>query len=130
MEVYTDKKKKVIVIVDYAHNKLSFEKLYESTQKEYPEREIVTVFGCPGGHAINRRKDLGELSGKYSKMNYLTTEDPREEDPEKICKEISTYIKKENGKYKIIIDRGEAIKEAIYEAKPNCEKNSNKNTKI
>ena len=119
MEVYSDKKQEVVVIVDYAHNKLSFEKLYESTIKEYPKREIITVFGCPGNHAQNRRKDLGELSGKYSNMNYLTMEDPRNEDPEEICKEISTYIEKENGKYKIITDRGEAIKEAIFEAKPN-----------
>ena len=119
MEVYSDKKQEVVVIVDYAHNKLSFEKLYESTIKEYPQREIITVFGCPGNHAQNRRKDLGELSGKYSNMNYLTMEDPRNEDPEEICKEISTYIEKENGKYKIITDRGEAIKEAIFEAKPN-----------
>ena len=119
MEVYSDKSQEVVVIVDYAHNKLSFEKLYESTIKEYPKREIITVFGCPGNHAQNRRKDLGELSGKYSNMNYLTMEDPRNEDPEEICKEISVYIEKENGKYKIITDRGEAIKEAIFEAKPN-----------
>ena len=38
---------------------------------------------------------------------------------QEICKEISTYIKKENGKYKIVLDREEAIKEAILEAKPN-----------
>ena len=119
MEVYSDKNKKVIVIVDYAHNKLSFQKLYESTIKEYPKRNIITVFGCPGNHAQNRRKDLGELSGKYSNMNYLTMEDPRNEDPEKICEEISEYIKKENGNFKIIVDRGQAIKQAILEAKPN-----------
>lgn len=119
MEVYSNKNQDVVVIVDYAHNKLSFEKLYESTIKEYPKREIITVFGCPGNHAQNRRKDLGELSGKYSKMNYLTMEDPRNEDPEEICKEISTYIEKEKGKYKIITDRGEAIKKAILEANPN-----------
>ena len=59
MEVYSDKEEKVIVIVDYAHNKLSFEKLYQSTIKEYPNHEIITVFGCPGNHAQNRRKDLG-----------------------------------------------------------------------
>lgn len=119
MEVYSDKKQEVVVIVDYAHNKLSFQKLYESTIKEYPKREIVTVFGCPGNHAQNRRKDLGELSGKYSNMNYLTMEDPRNEDVEDICKEISVYIEKENGKYKIVPDRGQAIKQAIMEAKPN-----------
>ena len=37
----------------------------------------------------------------------------------KICKEISVYVEKENGKYKIVLDREEAIKQAIFEAKPN-----------
>jgi len=119
MEIYSNKNQDIVVIVDYAHNKLSFQKLYESTMKEYPKREIITVFGCPGNKAQNRRKDLGELSGKYSDMNYLTTDDPKYEDPKEICKEISTYIEKENGKYKIVIDREQAIKEAIFEAKPN-----------
>ena len=119
MEIYTNKKRDVVVIVDYAHNKLSFQKLYESTIKEYPKREIITVFGCPGNHAQNRRRDLGKLSGKYSNMNYLTMEDPRNEKVEDICKEISIYVEKENGKYKIVPDRGQAIKEAIFEAKPN-----------
>lgn len=86
MELYTNKDKKIIAIVDYAHNKLSFEKLYESTIKEYPDRKIVTVFGCPGGHAIIRRRDLGVLSGLNSDITYLTAEDPGMEKTEDIAK--------------------------------------------
>lgn len=113
MELYTNKDKKIIAIVDYAHNKLSFEKLYESTIKEYPDRKIVTVFGCPGGHAMIRRRDLGVLSGLNSDMTYLTAEDPGIEKAIDICEEIAGYIEKVGGKYKIIEDRGEAIKTAI-----------------
>ena len=94
MELYTNKDKKIIAIVDYAHNKLSFEKLYESTIKEYPDRKIVTVFGCPGGHAIIRRRDLGVLSGLNSDITYLTAEDPGMEKTEDICEEIAGYVKK------------------------------------
>lgn len=115
MEGHSTKDGKIIAIVDYAHNDLSFKKLYESVLKEYPGRKIVTVFGCPGGHAENRRKDLGLLSGKYSDITYLTSEDPGYEDPYKICEEIAYYVKKENGKYKIITDRETAIKDAIKE---------------
>lgn len=115
MEVYSSKDNDVVVVVDYAHNKLSFEELYKSTIKEYPNRKIITVFGCPGNHAINRRKDLGLLAGKYSEMNYLTMEDPRYEEVYDICMDIAQYIKEENGKYDIVVDRGEAIKKAIFE---------------
>lgn len=115
MESHISKDGNIIVIVDYAHNKLSFQKLYESTKQEYPNKNIITVFGCPGGKAQLRRRDLGTLSGINSSVTYLTAEDPGPEETIDICKEIAVYVKKENGKYKIIEDRGEAIKKAILE---------------
>ena len=115
MEAHSSKDGNIIVIVDYAHNKLSFEKLYESTKQEYPDKKIVTVFGCPGGKAQLRRRDLGLLSGKNSHMTYLTAEDPGPEPAGEISKEIAKYVAQENGDYKIIDDRGEAIKAAIAE---------------
>lgn len=65
MEVYANADNKVVVIVDYAHNKMSFENLFESVRKEFPGRKIYIVFGCPGNKAQNRRKDLGEIAGRY-----------------------------------------------------------------
>lgn len=115
MESHMNKDGSIIVIVDYAHNKLSFEKLYESTKQEYPDKKIITVFGCPGGKAFLRRKDLGRLSGKNSAITYLTAEDPGPEEACEISKEIATYVTEEHGEYKIIDDRGEAIKQAILE---------------
>ncbi|CDE97403.1 uDP-N-acetylmuramoyl-L-alanyl-D-glutamate--2 6-diaminopimelate ligase [Clostridium sp. CAG:567] len=115
MEAHVSKDGNIIVIVDYAHNKLSFQKLYESTKQEYPDKNIITVFGCPGGKAQLRRRDLGTLSGIHSKVSYLTAEDPGPEETVDICKEIAEYVAKEHGNYKIIEDRGEAIKEAILD---------------
>ena len=46
----------VTVLVDYAHNYLSFQKLYESLKLDYPGRRIVVVVGCPGGKAYLRRR--------------------------------------------------------------------------
>ena len=115
MESHVSKDGSIIVIVDYAHNKLSFEKLYESTKQEYPDKKIVTVFGCPGGKAQLRRRDLGRLAGIHSAISYLTAEDPGPEETVDICNEIASFVKEEHGNYKIIEDRGEAIKEAILE---------------
>ena len=67
------------------------------------------------GKAQLRRKDLGLLSGKNSAITYLTAEDPGPEDTIDICKEIANYVEQEHGSYKIIADRGEAIKEAILQ---------------
>ena len=103
----------MIAIVDYAHNRMSFETLFSSVQAEYPGRRIVTVFGCPGKKAYDRRRDLGEVSGKYSDLVMLTEEDSGEEDTVTICKEIAEYVATQGCKYQIEPNRGEAIRQAV-----------------
>ena len=122
MEIFNTKDQRIISIVDYAHNKLSFEKLYESTKDEYPDRKIITVFGCPGNKAYIRRRDLGIEAGKNSDKIYLTADDPGYESVLNICKEISKYIDEYNIPYEIIEDRSIAIKEAINFADKNFDK--------
>ncbi|HYE69836.1 MAG TPA: UDP-N-acetylmuramoyl-L-alanyl-D-glutamate--2,6-diaminopimelate ligase [Anaerovoracaceae bacterium] len=116
MEVYTSKSSKVQVIVDYAHNKMSFETLFQSTLKEYPNKKITIVFGCPGKKAQRRRQELGEIAGKYSDQVYITEEDAGEEPVLKICEEIAQHVEKQDCSYAIIPDREEAIREAITNA--------------
>ncbi|MGI6029881.1 MAG: acetylglutamate kinase [Eubacteriales bacterium] len=113
MEVYRNADERVTVIVDYAHNRLSFEKLFQSVAEEYPGRDIVTVFGCPGYKALDRRRDLGEISGQYSTKVIITEEDPGEEPVLDICREIAGYVKAQGCDYSIEPDRGEAIEAAI-----------------
>lgn len=115
MESYSNSDGSVVAIVDYAHNKMSFENLFDSVMKEFPDRKIYTVFGCPGNKAQNRRKDLGEIAGKFSEKVFLTEEDAGEEPVEKICGEIAEYVVQAGGKYEIETDRGEAIRKAICE---------------
>ncbi len=113
MELYTSQDKEKIAVVDYAHNKLSFEKLFESVSKEYPDYNVVAIFGCPGGKAINRREDLGTIAGKCASMVYITAEDPASESFMDISNEIAKFVEDQNCPYKIIEDRGEAIKYAL-----------------
>ncbi len=113
MELYTSQDNKVIAVVDYAHNKLSFEKLFSSTKEEYPNYDIISIFGCPGKKAFIRRRDLGTIAGKYAKKVYLAAEDPGYEPVEEISRDIAQYVEKEGCPYEMIEDRGEAIKKAI-----------------
>ena len=113
MEIYTNANNRVIAIVDYAHNRLSFEKLFQSVREEYPGRRIVTVFGCPGKKAFDRRRDLGEISGRFSDLVILTEEDSGEEPTEDICREIAVHVAEQGCDYSIQPDRGEAIRSAV-----------------
>ena len=113
MEIYTNADERVTAIVDYAHNRLSFQKLYESVAEEYPGRRIVTVFGCPGKKALDRRKDLGEISGAHSDLVIVTEEDPGEEDVLDICREVADHVESTGCEYSIQPHRGEAIRSAV-----------------
>jgi UDP-N-acetylmuramoyl-L-alanyl-D-glutamate--2,6-diaminopimelate ligase len=116
MEIFKSKETGVSVIVDYAHNQMSFEALFQSTLTQFPGKEITIIFGCPGKKALGRRKELGDIAGKYSKKVYITEEDAGEEPVMQICEEIAVHVAEQGCDYEIIIDRGEAIKKAIDEA--------------
>ena len=119
MEIFTSKETGAKVIVDYAHNQMSFEALFQSTLKQFPGKDITIIFGCPGKKAQGRRKELGDIAGKYSKKVYITEEDAGEEPVIEICEEIAVHVKEQGCDYEIIVDRGEAIKKAIDEADKN-----------
>lgn len=115
MELYHSKDHKVVAIVDYAHNKLSFDKLFSSTMEEYKGHRIVTIFGCPGKKAFIRRRDLGTIAGKFSDKVYLVAEDPGYEPVEQISRDIAQYVEAQGCPYEMIEDRGEAIGKAVLE---------------
>ena len=115
MEVYSSSDDRVIAIVDYAHNRISFEKLFQYVRQEYPDRDIVSVFGCPGAKARQRRRDLGEIAGRYSTRILLTEEDPGTESVLDISREVQSHIG--DCPSRIIEDRGQAIEAAVMGAK-------------
>lgn len=104
------------VVIDYAHNKLSFEELYKSLKKDYPNRRIISVGGAVGGKAYNRREAFGQVVGKESDYIYLTADDPQFEEVRDICEEIGKYIE-DKSKYEIIEDRKKAIEKAFKNSK-------------
>ena len=65
MELYALSKKHVDVIVDYAHNKLSYQTLLENVRDLYPNKKIMLIAGCVGGKAQNRRQELADVINTY-----------------------------------------------------------------
>lgn len=104
------------IMVDYAHNAMALESLL-NTLKEY-NKPLITLFGCGGNRAKSRRFEMGEVSGRLSEMTIITSDNPRDEEPESIINDIITGISKTSGKYISIIDRKEAITYAVNNARP------------
>lgn len=119
MEEYSSRDQKLKAIVDYAHNGLSFEKIFDSVRVEYPDYKIVSVFGCPGGKALNRRRDMGLIAGKACSKVYLSADDLGPEEVQDICTEIGRFVEDTGCPYECISDREAAIKKAMTEAEEN-----------
>ena len=107
-----DNKKEIPIMIDYAHSPESLQNILQAA-KSYTRGKVISVFGCGGDRDSNKRPIMGEISGRIADFTIITSDNPRTEDPEKIVKQIEEGIKKTKGKYKVVVDRVEAIKEAI-----------------
>ena len=105
------------LMIDYAHNAMALESLL-TTLREYHPHRLVCLFGCGGNRARQRRFEMGEVSGRLADLTIITSDNPRNEEPQAIIDDIKTGIEKTDGKYVEICDRKEAIAYAIHHGEP------------
>lgn len=105
-------KKELTIMIDYAHSPESLQNILQAT-KSYTRGRVISVFGCGGDRDAGKRPIMGEISGKIADYTIITSDNPRTEDPESIVKQIETGIKKTKGKYEVVVDRIQAIENAI-----------------
>lgn len=101
------------VVVDYAHTDDALENVLRSARQLAPRR-IIAVFGAGGDRDRTKRPLMGQAATKFSDFCFITSDNPRSEDPEKIALDIELGIKK-IGKtnYAIELDRRRAIEKAL-----------------
>ena len=105
------------LMIDYAHNAMALESLL-TTLKEYHPHRLVCLFGCGGNRSKLRRYEMGEVSGKLADLTIITSDNPRDEEPQAIIDDIKIGMAKTDGKYVEIPDRKEAIAYAIHHGEP------------
>ncbi len=104
------------LMIDYAHNAMSLESLL-TTLREYHPQRLVCLFGCGGNRSRDRRFQMGEVSSRLADLTIVTSDNPRNEEPQAIVDDIVTGVKKADGEYVTIIDRAQAIRYAIENAR-------------
>jgi murE/murF fusion protein len=82
------------VILDYAHTPDALELALLNIKEQFPISKISLVFGCGGERDLKKRSIMGKIAEKYSDKIYLTDDNPRNENPSKIRKDIKKGIKK------------------------------------
>ncbi len=110
----------VLVIVDYAHTPDALEKILLTIKDIKTENGLlISLFGCGGDRDPLKRRIMGKIGANLSDIAIFTSDNPRSENPEDIIAEMKTDLSmNDSRKVKIIVDRHEAIKEAVKVAKP------------
>lgn len=105
----------IVTIVDYAHTPDALENVLETiSDLRIGEGKIITVVGCGGNRDHAKRPLMAEISVKLSDQVILTSDNPRDEEPDEIINEMSTGVSVSyQRKVLRIANRSEAIKLAI-----------------
>ena len=107
----------IIAAVDYAHTPDALENVLKTLVDLKPEGGVTCVFGCGGNRDKTKRPEMGAIAGKYADRVIVTSDNPRNEDPLEIIKEIKTGMDiPMRAKSLFIAEREEAIRTAILTA--------------
>ena len=105
------------VVVDFAHTPDSLENVIK-VARAFTQGKLITVFGCGGNRDKSKRPEMGKIATELSDYTYVTSDNPRHEEPQLIIKDILDGISADHEKYGSIVDRKEAIEAAIKKANP------------
>jgi len=107
--------KNVVGIVDYAHTPDALLNVLVTIKNlRQGEQKIITVVGCGGNRDNTKRPLMAEVACQYSDKVILTSDNPRNEDPLEILKQMEAGVNVVSRKKCITIaDRKEAIKTAV-----------------
>ena len=113
-------REKVIGIVDYAHTPdalLNVLKTIKDLRKGH--EQIITVVGCGGDRDKTKRPVMGEVACEHSDKVIFTSDNPRNEDPAAIIRDMEQGLNSAaRKKYVAVENRKEAIRTAVHMAHP------------
>lgn len=107
--------KGIFAIVDYAHSPDSLEHILQSAKK-LSSGKIYLVFGCGGNRDKTKRPIMGKVAGMYADYCIITSDNPRDEDPLEIIRDVEVGMMGSRCIYEKIEDRKKAIFHALSKA--------------
>ncbi len=107
------------VLVDYAHTPDALESALRGA-RELTGRALVLVFGCGGDRDRGKRPLMGQIAAGLADLTFLTSDNPRSEDPGQILREVEAGFRgrKGGGSLRVVPDRRRAIGQAVRAAGP------------
>lgn len=106
----------ITVLVDYAHKPDALEKVLKALRPMVSGGRLITVFGCGGDRDKTKRPVMGRLAAELSDLVFVTSDNPRTEQPAQIIQEILGGISDQT-RVQVMEDRRAAIGAAVSEAR-------------
>ena len=106
------------VVVDYAHTDDALLNTLK-TARQLTAGRIITVLGCGGDRDKTKREPMGSVAGENSDLVFVTSDNPRTEDPMTIIRQVEVGVKATGTPYSLVSDRRDAINQAVASAHKN-----------
>jgi UDP-N-acetylmuramoyl-L-alanyl-D-glutamate--2,6-diaminopimelate ligase len=106
----------ILVLVDYAHTPDALERVLLAA-RSLTKRRVLCVFGCGGDRDPQKRPRMGGAVGRLADFAFLTNDNPRSEDPERIAAAVLVGLREMDAQYEVELDRARAIERAIFRAR-------------
>lgn len=108
-----DNEEGLLVFIDYAHTDSALRALLETARGLRPNR-IILVFGAGGDRDKSKRERMGAVAAELADWTFLTSDNPRSEDPAAILADIEKGFQQKGCKnFTSLADRREAIGDAL-----------------
>ena len=105
--------KQPLILIDYAHTPDALEKTLVAARELVSGGKLICVFGCGGNRDKGKRPVMGEIAERLADRVILTSDNPRDEEPLTILKEIHAGMQRES---QIVADRADAITQTVKQA--------------
>lgn len=105
------------IVVDFAHTPDALENVCQAICEAYPNHKLKVLFGCGGDRDRTKRPLMGKVAENYAAEVYVTSDNPRSENPEQIIDDIINGMT--TAKVHRIVDRAFAVKKAFSDLKEN-----------
>lgn len=105
------------VLIDYAHTPEALEQLLDSASR-IAQGKLILVFGCGGDRDKEKRADMGKIAAHYAHEIWVTSDNPRSENPLTICNEVISDLPNLTNIH-VEVNRKRAIESALSQAKYN-----------
>ena len=103
------------VFVDFAHTPDALGHVMKSAREIAGDRNLIAVFGCGGDRDKGKRPLMAKAVSEYADIIFLTSDNPRTEDPEAIINDAEAGLNNSKETH-LVLDRKEAITRAVLKA--------------